>query len=115
MRRILLTVLVLFSLAAGMCDRPPGDLVPPETLVPMLIDFHLTYAIQSSTEFNEISRKVDSVDAFSYLFSKHGVSREDFDSTIAWYSRNPEHFTEIYDQVVMQLTRLMDSIAPDWD
>ena len=80
---------------------------------PILIDLHLVYAIQTSSEFREMSRNVDSVDTYSFVFEKYGVEKAVFDSSIAWYSRHPEQFTEIYDQVVMTLTQMQDSFEMD--
>jgi hypothetical protein len=104
---ILLTLLVI-----GGCEssKPGKDLIPPETLVPVLIDIHLVYALQSSAMIRDLAREVDSIDTYSYIFDKYDVTRVQFDSTVAWYSRHPKLFTDIYDQVVMQLSRMNDSL-----
>jgi len=114
MRSYIIIVLILMSLAACNHSKPGKYIIPPETLVPVLMDMHLTYALQSSTEIRKLAREVDSIDVYGYIFDKHNISRVRFDSTIAWYSRNPELFTDIYDQVIMQLTQLQDSIAPNF-
>jgi hypothetical protein len=79
-------------------------------MIPLLIDLHMLFAIQSSVEFRKISIEADSVDAYSYIFDKYGVPKVVFDSSIAWYSRHPKRFTEIYDEVVMILTQMQDSL-----
>jgi hypothetical protein len=96
----------------GSCQhhRPPKDLLEKDEMIPLLIDLHIVYAIQSSVKFRELSNDVDSVDVYSYIFEKHGVSKVVFDSSIAWYSRHPKLFTEIYDEVVMDLTQKQDSL-----
>jgi hypothetical protein len=96
----------------GSCqrDRPHKDLIGEDELIPLLIDLHMVYAIQSSVDFRHIAQDVDSVDVYSYIFEKHGVTKVVFDSTIAWYSRHPAQFTEIYDEVVMNLTQKQDSL-----
>jgi hypothetical protein len=78
--------------------------------VPVLIDIHLVYALQSSAMIRDLAREVDSIDTYSYIFDKYDVTRVQFDSTVAWYSRHPKLFTDIYDQVVMQLSRMNDSL-----
>ena len=115
MRIYIIIALISMSLAACKDSKSGWYIIPPETLVPVLMDMHLTYALQSSSELRKLAREVDSVDVYSYVFDKHNISRVSFDSTIAWYSRNPELFTDIYDQVIMQLTQLQDSIAPKFD
>ena len=110
-RYIILSLLLSFLIGIS-ChpERPPRDILRKEQLVPLLMDLHMVYAVQSSVEFRKIAVQVDSVDAYSYIFDKHGVPKVVFDSTIAWYSRHPEQFTKVYDEVVMNLTQIQDSI-----
>lgn len=91
-------------------DRLQKDLLDKDELIPVLIDLHMAYAIQSSVSFRNISLDVDSVDVYTYIFDKHNISKVVFDSSIAWYSRHPKQFTEIYDEVVMDLTQIRDSL-----
>jgi hypothetical protein len=112
MKRFFFGVLWVTLLLLVSCqqDRPHRDVLEKEELVPLLMDLHMVYAIQSSVEYREIALEVDSVDNYTYIFEKHGVTKAVFDSSIAWYSRHPGLFTEIYDEVVMNLTQLQDSI-----
>ena len=110
MQRFLVITLILISIAGCNHDKPGRDLIPAETLVPVLIDLHMSYAIQSSMKFRDISRQMDTVDTQSFVFEKYDVTKVVFDSTIAWYSRHPELFTDIYDEVVMRLSRMSDSL-----
>lgn len=107
---ILLILVPLFMMGSCHRQRPPKDLLEKDEMIPLLIDLHLVYAIQSSVQFRKISTDVDSMDVYSYIFEKHGVSKVVFDSSIAWYSRHPKLFTEIYDEVVMDLTQKQDSL-----
>ncbi|MFC2080799.1 DUF4296 domain-containing protein [Bacteroidota bacterium] len=113
MRKILLISLVLLGILACHRDKPGKNILPAEDMVPVLIDMHMSYAIQTEPNIREISRKVDSIDSHSYIFNKHNVAKADFDSSISWYSRHPKQFTAIYDEVVMKLTRLNDSLYPN--
>ena len=38
-----------------------------------------------------------------YVIEKHGVSREEFDSTMAWYGRNVDVYYDIIPKVEQQL------------
>ena len=110
MRRFIFAVFFILSLAACDQNRPGKDIIPPETLVPVLVDMHLLNSLQTSHTFRALSRNVDSIDTRGYIFDKHGITSIEFDSSIAWYSRHPLLFTEIYDEVVMQLTLISDSL-----
>ena len=113
MRKFLFFSLALITIAACNSDKPGKDIIQPEIMVPVLIDLHMVYAIQAEPTFREISRKVDTIDTHSYVYKKHNIPRVEFDSSIAWYSRHPGLFSTIYDEVVMKLTRLSDSLDPD--
>ena len=110
MRKIAVLLIMLFLLPGCGHDRPGKDLIPPETLVPVLIDMHLVYALQTSAMIRNIAREVDSVDNYGYIYDKYDITQVQFDSTIAWYSRHPKLFVDIYDQVVMELSRMSDSL-----
>jgi hypothetical protein len=110
-RFVILTLLLpLFIMVSCERDRPPKDLLEKDEMIPLLIDLHMAYAIQSSVQFRKISLDVDTVDTYTYIFDKHGVQKAVFDSSVAWYSRHPKRFTEIYDEVVMDLTQMRDSL-----
>lgn len=110
MRKFFLIALFLLFLVACESNRPGKDLIPQENLVPILVDMHLGYAIQATPEFRTLSRSVDTVDTHSYIFDKHGVTKAMFDSSLSWYSQHPKHFIDIYDEVVMQLSQISDSL-----
>jgi hypothetical protein len=42
------------------------------------------------------------------ILEKHGVSRQMFDTTLYEYSRNPELFDQVYNDVLMKLDILLD-------
>ena len=111
MRRIA-GILLLLLVYASCGDGPPRSLIPEEELIPMLVDFHLSYSVQHSPDFYKLADQYDSLDAFSYLFEKHGYTKAEFDTTMGWYLKHPEYFVEIYDEVIMDLTRIQDSIIP---
>ncbi len=115
MNRLIIFILLIpvFFMISCQKDKPHKDLLKKDELVPLLIDLHLVYAIQSSAEFRKLSLTIDSVNTHSYIFDKYGVQKVVFDSSIAWYSRHPERFTKIYDEVVMNLTQMQDSLGGD--
>src|SRR4030042_2922369 len=85
-------------------------LLDREDLVNVLVDIHLANALQGSPEFYKISRVYDSIDTNSMIFSKYGIEKASFDSTLAYYTKKPEILTSIYDEVIMHLTQIQDSI-----
>ena len=85
-------------------------LVDRDIFVNLLLDIHLAYAIQGSPEYHEFSRQYDSINIHSLIFDKYGIEKAAFDSTMSYYSKKPEDLIEIYDEVIMRLNQLQDSI-----
>lgn len=112
----LLVFSILFMLVMG-CNSDRGIkrkyLLDRDVLVNVLVDIHLANALQGSPEYYKISRVYDSIDINSMIFSKYGIEKASFDSTIAYYTKKPEILTPIYDEVIMRLTRIQDSIKAD--
>lgn len=108
--RNFLKILVVLLILTACGKQPPKTLIPEDRLVPMIVDFHLILSMQQSPDFRVLTQDYDSIDAYSRIFEKHGYSQAEFDSTIAWYTQNTGLFLEIYDEVIMQLSRINDSI-----
>jgi len=105
-------IIVLLLICTSCGNSPPRSLIPEEQLIPILVDFHLTYSIQQSPDFYRQIKPYDSIDVYSYIFEKHGFTKAEFDTTISWYLKNPEYYVEMYDEVIMNLTRMKDSLGP---
>jgi Domain of unknown function (DUF4296) len=85
-------------------------LIDKKEMVNILVDIHLANAIKSSPDFYKISREYDSVDINSPVFKKYGIEKARFDSSMVYYSSKPEVLTHIYDEVIMRLNQLQDTI-----
>ncbi|MBQ3634685.1 MAG: DUF4296 domain-containing protein [Bacteroidales bacterium] len=92
----LATALILVLLLRS--NRPS-----PKTMGRILADFYtadallLEHNVLSDTDrFQE--------DAYHTILSHYGLSKADYDSAIAWYSRHPVEFAEAYERTVAILT-----------
>lgn len=128
MRYISLLFILLLSACSG--DEPealkkPDDLIPEEKMVLVLTDVHMlegALAVRSNSASemrNPVNpmnlRKDPSVvplpinpkNALQYydIFKKHEVTREQYEKTMSWYTSNPDQLNEIYDKVLVELTR----------
>ena len=64
--------------------------------------------LTNDTKFYRKYNPHDSVDMYTAVFEKHAVSREDFEITIAEYSKYPDLLDEIYDEVLMELNLMLE-------
>jgi hypothetical protein len=67
-------------------------------------------AITNSPGYFRKYEAVDSVDLYSAIFEKYGVTKADFDSTVSNLSRQPEMYMEIYDEVILELNYRLDTL-----
>ena len=78
-----------------------------EVLVDVLVDIHLADGVTNDRKFNR-KYDADSIDVLSPILEKHQVSREMFDTTLLIYSRYPEIFDQVYNDVLIKLNLLLD-------
>lgn len=128
MRRLLLPVLLLlFSVACGRKETPvadkPDDLIPREKMVSVLADIHLLEAAIGITNGaappmpimhmgqGPMDAKVPPVIqkqkelGYYDVFKRNGVTREQYDRSMKWYTAHPEELSVLYDDVITELTR----------
>jgi hypothetical protein len=79
-----------------------------EVLVDVLVDIHLADGVTNDRKFNR-KYDADSIDVLSPILEKHQVSREMFDTTLLMYSRYPEIFDQVYNDVLIKLNLLLDA------
>jgi len=113
---ILLPGLVFFLLSGCGLDfnnRKEDYIIEKEKFVKVLAEIHIMDAVTNGPNYFRKYEPTDSVDLYSFIFSKYDVSRENFDSTVAYYSRQPEVYMNIYDEVLLELNLRRDSIQPE--
>ena len=110
--RLLVLCISLLLLLGCNSDREfkRKHLLDKEEMVKVLVDIHLANGMQGSPEFYKISRVYDSVDVNSKIFEKYGIEKASFDSSIAYYIRKPEVLIRIYDEVIMRLSQIQDTL-----
>jgi Domain of unknown function (DUF4296) len=113
-----ITILFLFLLILQSCSDDPtrfkkGRVIPEPKFVNILIDIHLTDVVTNGYEFYQKFETTDSIDMYSNIFQKHGVSKAEFDTTVAIYSRQPELYLEVYDKVMLELNLRIDKIEKE--
>ena len=107
-----LTLLLFSLLLITTCMKKDSitgkQYVPKEVLVDVLTEIHLVDGITEDRKYYRKYNFNDSIDLMTPVFEKHNITREQFDSTIAEYSRYPELLDKVYDEVIMKLNLLLD-------
>lgn len=104
--KILLYAILLICSIIGFfsCIDNSSLVVDDDKMVDLLVDLHKYEAILAmrTGEFNSDSvKKVYR----QTILKKHGVSQEQFDSSLAWYGRHIDDYVKIYDRVLQEYDR----------
>ena len=110
--RILVLLLGLMLVTLPGCSKKTEingkEFVPSDVLVDMLVDLHLVDGITNDRKFYRSYEDVDSVDLLGPILEKYQVSQQMFDTTMYEYSRYPEIFDRVYNDVLTKLNIMLD-------
>ena len=109
-RHIALLVCLL-SLTAG-CHRQeavPADVVDTATLVQFLTEAHIIDSYDQTIAIHHRDSLQSQVNqAYDSLYSKYGITPEQYDSSLAYYLRHPQTLESVYVHVVHNLNTIRD-------
>ncbi len=92
---------IVLLLSACKVNRP-DDVLPPKTMEAVLYDYHLAQAILMDAESAEKYKRDFYLE---WVYQKNGVTKEEFDNSLVWYTRYPEEFAEIYEKLSERVTK----------
>lgn len=85
----------------GACIRRPEGVQSDKKMVQVVADLELAEATLHtfpSGASDDVRRSL-----VDYVIAKHGMTREEFDTTMAWYGRNVDEYYELCDKVEKEL------------
>lgn len=87
------SLLLACMLLLSSCEvKMPEDVIAPERMERLLYDYHLVQSMTSEYSSAEYKEKL----FYDYVFRKHGVTKERFESSMQWYNRYPKHLQKVY-------------------
>lgn len=92
--------LVLFLLTT--CSKVPDHILPEKKMQEVIIDMHLAESIISSDYKRYNNDSIKKV-LFNSVFTKHGISQADYDSSLVWYARNLDIYLQVYDRAKIEI------------
>ena len=105
------TLIIVLVIAFSGCNPNPTitgkEFVPREVLVDVLVDLHLVDAITNDRKFHR-RYEADSIDLVAPIFTKYNISQAMFDTTLIEYSKHPEQFDQVYNEVLIKLNVMLD-------
>ncbi len=108
-----LILLALFACAPEAPEKSvdvPDWAIPEDKMVNVLLDVHILEGARIGTKVLGDSLPVKS--HYDHLWNKHGITRELYDSSFRFYSRNSERMDKMYEEVLVRLTKMSSNVAP---
>ncbi|NDW12922.1 DUF4296 domain-containing protein [Bacteroides sp. 214] len=98
--------LFLFTLTACKVQRPRAVLSESK-MEEVLYDYHMAKSMSDNLMYNENYKKKLYIE---FVFKKHGITEAKFDSSLVWYTRNPEIFGTLYAKVTTRLKAEQENV-----
>lgn len=89
-------------MALSSCGGRPSNVLPEDKMVGFLVDMELTEAYVNTQV--SISNK-ERLEMGKRVMQAHGVTEEQLDTTLAWYGRNMDEYSKLYDKVDAELLK----------
>ena len=113
----LLSTFILFGCAEEELTTPPENLIVQESMVKVLTDIckvEARFQRRLGTRGNNNSELV--YHNYNVIFDAHNIELNNFKSSYEYYQESPQKMQELYDSVIVHLTKeqtVLEEIEPD--
>ncbi len=112
MRRPLLHILlpvIVLALSLMSCDRTPRGVMSVNAMADLIADLQLAEAYMDAhiSDFQTDSSKQVLKQS---VFMKHGITQQDYDSSLVWYAHNMEDYVKAHDKALGKLKSRYDKL-----
>ena len=107
MRKLFLFILLLLFVATA-CDDRPKDVLSRGKMEEVLYDYHMVQGYIDQLPATERIEKAQ--DYIHAVYKKHGVTEEQFDSSIVYYNRHTKDLLKIYSNLKDRYTTINEEI-----
>ena len=111
MRHITLHISLLLMLALSLlsCDKTPHGVMSINDMADLIVDLQLADAYIENHIYDFETDSSKQVFKQS-VFKKHGITQQDYDSSLVWYAHNMEDYTRAYDKAAGKLKARYDKL-----
>lgn len=103
-RRLLHLALIASVILVACKPSVPSGYIQPDDMEDLLCDYHIAQAMADQGGKNQEERDYNQTLYFAAVLEKHGVTKAKFDSSLVYYYRRADRFTDIYKNVVERLS-----------
>ncbi|NLI72170.1 MAG: DUF4296 domain-containing protein [Bacteroidales bacterium] len=108
---IFLAVFILFAgIFSTSCNRDSKAKLNSKQMENLLTDLHVLEGSLRASGMGYGQEEMEKGAYYRALFDRYGISSEEFDSCLSWYTRHPKKFERIYANVITRLETLRDDV-----
>lgn len=101
------SIFMLASCLTACQVKRPKTVITDAKMENVLFDYHIAKAMGEEVPYNDSYKRVLYIES---VFKKHGITQAEFDSSMVWYTRNPDVLTKVYEKVNVRLKAERDGI-----
>lgn len=100
MRNSFLLLVLLFCVSFFSCTKKtPAGIIPQDKMEDILYDFHLV----QGADLPHVNQDVDAEVILESFYKKYDITQEDFDSSMAYYTKDLKNLMAMYDRVAKRI------------
>ncbi len=104
--------LLLLALSLLSCGKTPSGVLSQNEMADLIVDLQLADAY-IDTHISEFETDSSKMVIKQSIFNKHGITQQDYDSSLVWYAHNMEDYIKAYDKAVHKLQKRFDKMSKD--
>jgi len=113
MKKLLAIIFIFAALLSCKDDitrMKKKNLIPRSEFVQILAEIHMLDVMAIGPDFNRKFEAGDTILLNQSIFDKYHVTKAQFDTTVSMYVRQPELYTKVYDEVLLKLNYMLDTL-----
>ena len=114
-RNLILIIVALlmagcYNTYTDQADETPGGIIHRDTMVLVLAEVEI--AESALREMQNVGKETGELKEAYYhnIFRRHGISREQFDSSLLYYRSDPAVMDKIYEDVITRLSKMESEV-----
>lgn len=104
LKRSKYTAIVLVGILAASCNKIPSYVLQPDDMASLMADIHVGESVMdlNRSQYPDDSTKMMMKQS---VLARHGVSQQDLDTSMEWYSHHLSYYMDVYDKTIEILER----------
>ena len=106
-RHITFSAFLLLCIGVAGCSheaKPPADVMQEEAMVDFLEQAYFLegfYAIETGFQYDSLHPEM--LASYDSLLASSGITRDDFERSVAWYGTHPDIYVRVHDSVLARI------------